>query len=158
MSLPPSSTLEIADARFWVKVDKTDGCWEWTGARNSNGYGNFRAFGRFWVAHRYAYTRSVGEVCENLDLDHLCRNRLCVNPSHMEPVTRQVNLNRGISANREKTTCKRGHIYTADSTGFHGDSRFCRICTREQARERYRQFESAKRKVARVIAQQKQEI
>ncbi|MFH0981536.1 MAG: HNH endonuclease signature motif containing protein [Planctomycetota bacterium] len=95
-------TKRPAEERFWPKVDKTDSCWLWIGAMNLQGYGNF------WIgptetegyvgAHRFAYTHFVGPVPEGMDLDHLCRNRACVNPAHLEPVTRRVNLRRGIRA------------------------------------------------------------
>ena len=89
-----------AEERFWPKVDKTETCWIWIGAIGTGGYGNF------WVgpdrlsdrmrAHRFAYESMVGPIPEGLDLDHLCRNRACVNPAHLEPVTRRVNLRRGV--------------------------------------------------------------
>jgi hypothetical protein len=76
------------EARFWSYVEKGDDCWEWTGARNRGyGYGKLRVADRFVLAHRYAYELLVGPIPEGLDLDHLCRNIICVNPGHLEPVT-----------------------------------------------------------------------
>ena len=86
-----------ADQRFWEKVHKTDLCWIWTGAK-SVGYGHFGTQQVLWTAHRYAWTRLVGPIPEGFDIDHLCRNRACVNPDHLEPVTRAVNLRRGEGA------------------------------------------------------------
>lgn len=70
-------------------------CWEWQGAVDPNGYGRFHLDGRMLGAHRVAYLLIAGAIPEGHDLDHLCRNRRCVRPSHLEPVTRQVNLLRG---------------------------------------------------------------
>lgn len=83
-SLPP-------EQRFWTRVDKSspDGCWNWTGAKSS-GYGSFQAKGTH-PAHRYAYQLLVGPIPEGLILDHKCRNRSCVNPDHLHPVTYQQN-------------------------------------------------------------------
>ena len=74
--------------RFWAKVNKTDTCWLWT-ASTLNGYGQIKAGGRFGkilLAHRVAYEMLVGPIPEGLQLDHLCRVTLCVNPKHLEPV------------------------------------------------------------------------
>lgn len=76
------------DCRFWAKVTRTDGCWHWNGAKNSpKGYGRFDANGVRYVAHRYAYERTVGPIPDGLQLDHLCKNRMCVNPAHVEAIT-----------------------------------------------------------------------
>jgi len=86
--------------RFWRKVRKEDGCWWWTGAVDGQ-------YGRFWIgprtqsgrivqAHRYAYERLVGPIPDGLHIDHLCCNKLCVNPAHLEPVTGVENVQRGI--------------------------------------------------------------
>lgn len=69
-------------------------CWLWTGYVAAGGYGEFHLAGRTRKAHRVAYELLVGPVPEGLDLDHLCRVRRCVNPEHLEPVTRQENLRR----------------------------------------------------------------
>jgi hypothetical protein len=76
--------------RFWDKVDKSGGCWKWTAARSSSGYGTFSigSKGRFQVyAHRFAFEIGGGEIPECYELHHVCGNKLCVNPAHLKPVT-----------------------------------------------------------------------
>ena len=79
-----------------ISVDES-GCWNWTGANKGNGYGNSWLNGKNQPAHRVVYQIAIGNIKEGLDLDHLCRNRGCVNPAHLEPVTRSTNLKRGDS-------------------------------------------------------------
>jgi hypothetical protein len=87
---------QAPEDRFWPKVNKTPTCWLWTGALNSHGYGNFFDGQRVVGAHRWLYIQTSGAVGDGLDLDHLCRTPACVNPAHLEPVTRKVNLRRGV--------------------------------------------------------------
>lgn len=91
-ALPIERLLALVDATGRRKGE----CWEWTGVTTGDGYGRFHLDDRMVVAHRAAYELLVGPVPPDLDLDHLCRNRRCVRPSHMEPVTRSVNLGRGL--------------------------------------------------------------
>jgi hypothetical protein len=86
------------EARFWSYVTKTEGCWEWKGAKDGDGYGHLGVAGSVVGAHRYAYELLVGPIPEGLHLDHLCRNRPCVNPDHLEPVTQAVNVGRANKA------------------------------------------------------------
>ena len=77
-----------------------DGCWQWLGQLDQDGYGRTTVDYRKRLAHRVYYERHVGEIPEGLQLDHLCRNRACVNPSHLEPVTSAENTRRGMVARR----------------------------------------------------------
>lgn len=77
----------------WV-VDPLVGCWVWTAASNGRGYGRIWVDGRPHPAHRVAYEIHVGPIPAGMEIDHLCRNRGCVNPAHLEPVTRRENLRR----------------------------------------------------------------
>jgi hypothetical protein len=128
-------------------------CWVWTG-NLSKGYGiamvGSRTDGtrRFLSMHRVAYAELRDEIPEGLDLDHLCRNRACWNPWHTEPVTRAVNLARGLGSvvngawQRAKTRCPAGHAYDDINTYDRPDgSRGCRACIRKRGRE----FARAKR-------------
>ena len=80
--------------RFWSKVDKTDTCWNWIAGR-SNGYGMIQINKKHKYAHRVSYEIFKGDIPEGLELDHLCRNRKCVNPDHLEAVSSRENTMRG---------------------------------------------------------------
>ncbi len=136
--LVKGTILKPAAERFWEKVQKTDGCWEWLASRVA-GYGRFRAVsGEAHVqAHRWAYEALIGPIPDGLEIDHLCRNRGCVNPAHLEPVTARENVRRGIApaaVNARKTHCPRGHLY--DYTWPSGFRRGCRECKRVWERKR----------------------
>lgn len=103
-------------------------CLEWTGA-SSNGYGNFSVNARPVSTHRWIYERWVGPIPDGLHIDHLCRNRTCCNPAHMEPVTLKENVLRGegLSAKAaRRDRCIRGHLY--DEANTYIDKRGGRVC------------------------------
>ena len=118
------------------------GCVEWTGALTNGGYGGFGGNGWKVTAHRWAYERWVGPVPDGHDLDHLCRNRRCVNVAHLEPVTHKVNVLRGTSpsaAHARKTHCINGHEFTPENTYNRPDkpwTRACRACLNRRASEK----------------------
>ena len=120
--------------RFWTKVEPpgSDECWRWTGAQNGWGYGRIWVEGHMIAAHRVAYELTLGPIPKGLTLDHLCRNRLCVNPSHLEPVTWGENVLRGAgltAANARKTHCPAGHAYSPANTYICREGyRHCRAC------------------------------
>lgn len=126
-----------AQERFWSKVHKTDTCWIWTGSRWL-GYGRFSYNSRNVLAHRVSYMWEHGDPGPNLD--HLCRNRACVRPSHLESVTHTENVRRGIPNNGKaaRTSCIRGHEYTEENTRWRSDGRGreCRACERNRTHVR----------------------
>lgn len=132
------------EQRFWGRVEKTDSCWNWIGAGASNpqNYGRFQPVlgdRRLVPAHVWAYEQLVGSVPSGLQLDHLCRNRHCVNPTHLEVVTCGENLLRGETLNARnaaKTHCPQGHPYDSENTLYWRGRRCCRACARQRKRVR----------------------
>lgn len=121
-----------AETRFWARVEKTDGCWNWTGYL-FRGYGSFYPTARArTLAHRFVYELVRGPIPKGLVIDHLCRNRACVRPDHLEVVTGAVNTLRGetISARfKAQTHCKYGHAFDAANTRRdQKGGRVCRAC------------------------------
>lgn len=125
-----------------------NGCWNWTGAL-SHGYGHvwFRDLGQY--AHRVVWTLLRGPIPDGLHIDHLCENRACVNPEHLEPVQPWVNLYRGnapAALNLRKTHCLRGHPLAGDNLriDYRGNRR-CRICQNAHQRASYHKHKAAGR-------------
>jgi hypothetical protein len=117
---------------FWDRVVPDGACLLWP-TSSKGGYGTLSRGGTTLLAHRVAYELLVGPIPEGLTLDHLCRNRACVNPDHLEPVTMRVNVLRGVGfagKNARKTHCLRGHVYDAENTRHYGPRRRCRACER----------------------------
>lgn len=110
--------------RFMEKVDRTGDCWIWTASLDASGYGKFMSKsrnvgGRTIHAHRWSYEHFVGPIPPGLTLDHLCRNKSCVNPAHLEPCTIGENTRRSPTtlpgSNVRKTHCPQGHPYAGDN-------------------------------------------
>lgn len=127
---------------FWSYVDKSVECWNWTAAKSRQGYGQFW-YGlpkRLWLAHRLAYTLSIGPIEAGLTIDHLCRNRLCVNPAHLEAVSQKENILRSDSVSARaarKTHCDNGHQLTGDNMHkLPNGWRECRACDRNNHRRK----------------------
>jgi hypothetical protein len=135
--------LAPVEDRFWtyVHIIHPFGCWWWTGATANRGYSSFRYEGRSQPAHRVAWKLLVGPIPDGMELDHRCRNVLCVNPDHMRVVTHKVNSLAGYAPpamNARKTHCIRGHEFTPENTGKTRNGRRCPTCHRERERERQR--------------------
>lgn len=133
---------DVTDAflkRFWDKVEKTESCWVWFGAK-TGGYGQIKFGDRIHYAHRISYMLATGAFPKYM-IDHLCRNPACVNPKHMEDVTNMTNSLRGISPaaqNARKVVCKHGHPFDKENTyiGTNGRFRTCRLCSKLRAERR----------------------
>ena len=136
-------TTESRDRAFFRRiVAGRDGCHVWTGATTSSGYGTVTRLGRSIMTHRVAYELMFGSIPEPLVIDHLCRNRLCANPRHMEPVTSGENVLRGVSPsarNARMTECDLGHSFDDENTYVARGRRHCRTCRRDYMAAYYKQ-------------------
>lgn len=116
---------------YWTKLRVLPtGCVEWTGSGRVNGYA--KSNGKF--LHRAEYERLIGPVPDGLVLDHLCRNRACVNVAHLEPVTNGENVRRGDHWARRKTHCPAGHALEGENLYLHAGRRGCKACRRSACR------------------------
>jgi hypothetical protein len=146
-------------ARFWSRVDKTPTCWIWTGHLNKpTAYGHFRiaddapGVKSKILAHRLSWYLFGNTVPEGMELDHLCRNRRCVNPAHLELVTHTENVRRGVSPSAlhaQKTHCPQGHPLSGSNlklskNGKGRIARCCRICKDKQQAHRLEKKRAAR--------------
>jgi hypothetical protein len=129
--------------KFLDKVIKTNDCWGWKNKPNGRGYSTLSYNYRNVLAHRFSYEQKYGKLEKGMVLDHLCRNRWCVNPDHLQVVSNKENILRGESPsahNARKTHCPSGHEYNDENTLkyelklYKGHSRVCRECARLRAK------------------------
>lgn len=138
-------TPEIRLEKYILRVPMCD-CWLWIGPMNDQGYGLFglKTPGRkskMQRAHRVVYEKYKPPIPAGLDLDHICRVRHCVNPDHLEPVTKRENLRRSPIVN--PSTCIAGHPFSIENTRWiaacktRGPSRHCKLCEQRRGREKF---------------------
>lgn len=136
-----NTVLGSSMRRFFNKVVKNieNGCWEWQGALTL-GYATFWSGRHVVRAHRWLYESMYGTIDNRDVVDHVCRNKACVNPSHMERVSFPTNVLRGNIYNSSKTHCPRGHEYTVENTYYYKNvnHRVCRMCDQMRPRRKRR--------------------
>lgn len=137
---------------FLSRIVVNECCWDWDGAHFKTGYAETWDGRRPLYAHRVSYELWVGPIPDGFVIDHLCRNRGCVNPEHLEAVSQRTNILRGTGMSARhavKTHCPKGHEYTAENTYNYPNknSRECRVCMRERNRINLRNYR-ARRKAA----------
>jgi hypothetical protein len=153
----PVGTRRVSDeSRFFAKVRQAGECWKWIASTDGSGYGMFSASAgmgrkRTERAHRWSYQFLRADIPTGLELDHLCRNRWCVNAWHLEPVTQRVNYERGQSPrrmNQLKAECLNGHPFSPENTYHHpSGSRVCRTCMAHR-RQAYQERRAMNRRAA----------
>jgi len=124
----PKNDLENIWKYIKFPSDPKD-CWIWIGGMMGKRYGTFCFMLKQHQAHRFVYELLVGKVPKGKELDHLCREKKCVNPDHLEPVRHKINCSRGkVNQNKNKTHCKNGHEFTEKNTYHFRNFRQCRKC------------------------------
>lgn len=140
---PEAVKFQDPVARFLEKVvtprNALVDCWIWNAGRTSDGYGSFLRSGRgtTMLAHRWSYEFVIGAVPDGLEIDHLCRNRACVNPFHLEATSHQENVRRGDAGRHfaDMSHCVKGHEFSKDNTYRRGTTRQCRQCILDRGKQ-----------------------
>lgn len=162
-----------SSCRFWAGVTESNGGhWEWTGKKTKPGYGHVSIDGKRWLTHRYAYTQLVADIPPDWDIDHLCKNRSCCNPDHLEALPKPEHHKRNDYGgyNRIKTHCKKGHPYDDENTLIVPPSdrrpnggRQCRACIKMRqndpvAKRAYDQTRKARNNELKRLRNQRKQV
>ena len=155
----PRVSRPLTDFYDRIKFNEQTWCWDWQGEITWGKYGRISIRRKRVLVHRFSYELFKGKIPDGLEIDHLCRNRKCCNPQHLEAVTRSTNLSRGHNHNRDKNHCPQGHPYSGKNmiTRKNG-SRECRQCTKvgikkwecknkDKMREYHRNYQRVKRQI-----------
>lgn len=127
--MPQKGQINTADALIDKAYEDEFGCWIWEKGFTNSGYAKATVNYKTVLVHRFMYENLVGPIPEGMQLDHLCRDKRCINPDHLEPVTLQENMNR---RNSYVIECKHGHSLTRDNLYITPDGRRqCKTCRRE---------------------------
>lgn len=124
--------------RFWSMVNKTEGCWNWLGSTCNDGYGRISTSkaGKYIYAHRFSFELKNGQIPSGMTIDHICRNRKCVNPDHLRVVSNRENILSGISPSAfhaKQTHCIHGHPFSGDNLIIRkSGGRDCKECKRNR--------------------------
>lgn len=145
MAYPPSDLADRLLAR--IEIDPDSGCWSWVGYLGESGYGRMSVNGKMQRTHRLSYEAFVGPIPDGLTIDHLCFNKRCLNPAHLEAVTQHENTLRHV---RRKTECSQGHSWVDENIYVDNrGGRRCRECHRTRSREWMRQhYEESRRRAS----------
>ena len=145
--------MTTIEERFWEKVSggNVDECWMWTAYAGPDQYGRFNVSGKPVLAHRWAYEHLRADIPYDLDIDHLCRNRRCVNPWHLEPVTRSINLQRV----PRPSHCTNGHLLSGSNIRMEGRARRCIACQRDRNRRWYSDPENRAKAIRKAAERKK---
>jgi len=150
--------------RFWEKVEKTTTCWNWIAFKDKDGYGKFKPTITECVrAHRFSYELIKGEIPEGLQLDHICKNKACVNPAHLEIVTCDENIKRAdnqlTTINSKKTHCPLGHPLSDHNLYINcRGRRECRTCLKARKDKFYENHKTELQDKARSYQREKRPV
>lgn len=134
MPIRPMLATELHRFMSKVSVEPNTGCWLWLGHVKPDGYGMF-CLGGMHSAHRVSFVHFHGDVPDGAEIDHRCRQRCCVNPDHLEAVTREENIRRAVGYRRHPESCPQGHRYSGDNLIIKKNgTRRCRACHNAQLR------------------------
>ena len=137
------------DTERFFKFVTTDKCWNWNGSLTAGGYGKFYNSGKLYLAHRVSFKIKNGFISNELQIDHICKNRKCVNPDHLRQVTAKINTtenSNSVSAiNKAKTHCINGHEFTKENTRLRKNGKECIICERKRCNKSAKKYREIRR-------------